>query len=284
MDDPFINGGSESLADDIDLAAGESSDFEELHGLEEDEADEFGRVFRRLRRKLTPLAPLLRRLAPVAARAVMGGAAPGVAALLREEEEEDEDGLFEDGFLGEEEMFGLGEEEEEDEDEDEYLGEDELGEGMDPETEELAELLAAAAGYADSEEEAAGLIGGVTIHIMGPAPVRIRRMTPVVVRRAVKLTKLLRRSPRTRPLVPVVAAVTRATKKSLARRAATGRPVSKATVARTMAKATAKTLRSPQTVAKALARNVVKRRRLDKKAIQRAERPRRKTRKTMRPS
>ncbi|MDX6750474.1 hypothetical protein SH611_11705 [Geminicoccaceae bacterium 1502E] len=279
MDDSFIDGSPESLADEIDLAAGETEDLEGLDGLEEDEADEFGRVFRRLRRKLAPLAPLLRRLAPVAARAVMGGAAPGMASLLREEEdEEDEDGLFEDGLLGEDGLFGLGEEEEEDfEDED-------LEDELDPEAEELAELLATAAGFAESEEEAAGLIGGVTIQILGPAPVRIRRMTPMVVRRAVKLTKLLRRSPRTRPLVPVVAAVTRATKKSLARRAAQGRPVTKSTVARTMAKATARTLRSPQRVAKVLARNVVKRRRLDQKAIKRAERPRRKTRKSLRPS
>ncbi len=285
MDERFAEDEA-GLEESFDMAVGEGEGFAdgETGALFEDEADEFGRLFRRLRKGLGRLKPLLRRLAAGAARAVMGpagGAAASVATrLLRE------DGLLEDEMFGEslgEDEFGLFEDEDElfaeDEDEGEFEEEDEDDRvpGLSAEAEALAEWLAATAAAAESEEEAAGLVGGVTIHILGPGPVQIRRMTPVLVKRAVRLARVLRRSPRTRPLVPVVGSIVRKTAKSLARRAAKGRPPTPKAAVRTMARHTARTLASPTKVAKALAKNRVlkqriARRRLSRRKILGAER------------
>jgi len=277
MDERFAEDGT-GLEESFDMAVGEGEGFAdgETGALPEGEADEFGRLLRRLRKGLGRLKPLLRRLAPVAARAVMGPAgdvaASAAARLLRE------DGLLEDEMFGEsfgEDEFGLFE----DEDEDEFFAEDEDGgefeeeddrvPGLSAEAEALAEWLAAAAAEAESEEEAAGLVGGVTIHILGPGPVQIRRMTPVLVKRAVRLARVLRRSPRTRPLVPVIGSIVRKTAQSLARRAAKGEPPTAKAAVRTMAKHTARTLASPNRVAKALAKNRVLKTRLARKRLSR---------------
>lgn len=260
---------SDGYAGTVDMGVGEAEPWAANGGLArgDGEADQFGKLFRHIRRRVGQMAPVLKRLAPVAGRMVLGGAGGPLGALagnlLREDplgEAEWENELFHLESLGEseDELEADGEEEDE-------------PPGLSGESEAMAELMAAAAGAADSEEEAAGLIGGVTIHILGPAPVRVRRMTPVIVRRATRLTRLLRRSPSTRPLVPVVASITRATTKKLARQAASGKPVTPATVARTMARQTARTLQSPSRIAKALTKNAVRRRRLDLRAVGRAE-------------
>jgi hypothetical protein len=229
------------------------------------ESDEFiGRALRWAKRRAGRLAPVLRRLAPIAARTVLGAAGGPAGAILgqvlREEELDESEWELEDL-----ELLELGEADGEDESSDTVPG-------LSAEAEGLAEILASAAADAESEEEAAGLIGGVTIQILGPTPIRIRRMTPLMVRRATRLTRLLRRSRRTRPLVPVVASITKATTRSLMRRAAAGKPITPRTVTRTMAGQTARTLASPKRVARALANNVIKRRQLDRRAIARAER------------
>jgi hypothetical protein len=70
-------------------AAGETFPFEA--GAAEGEADEFGRIIRRIGRRLRPFTPMLRRLVPMAVRAVGGGpAASLVGGFLREDEAADE--------------------------------------------------------------------------------------------------------------------------------------------------------------------------------------------------
>ncbi|HHQ47695.1 MAG TPA: hypothetical protein ENK19_02270 [Acidobacteria bacterium] len=256
----------EDLGETVDMGAGEAGPLEVedfagdgelfVEGAEEDEEEEIRRLARALEPRLRALLPLLRRLAPAAARALLAG--------TRASPEEEEDG-FEDGFEEEEELLGLEEEEEED-------GESDRVPGLGPEAEALAEALAAAASRVPDPAEAAGLVGGVTIHILGPAPVRIRRTSPVLVRRAVRLARLLRRSPRTRPLTPVVANIVKKTARTLTKHARRGKPATAKAAVRSMAKHTAKTLGSPKRLAKALARNRVVRKRLSKKAILRAER------------
>lgn len=238
----------------FDMAVGEGDGLAEgeAGALFEEDADAFGRLVSRLRKRLGRLAPLLRRLVPVAARAVLGPA--GGTAALAATRLLGTDGLFEDEMF-EDELdeggFGLFEEEDEDE-----AGADQMP-GPAAEAEALAEWLAASAAETESEEEAAGLIGGVTIHILGPGPVQIRRMTPLLVQRAVRLARVLRRSPRTRPLVPVVGSIVQQTAKTLARQAAKGKPPNAKLAVRTMAQHTARTLASPHKVAQVLARNRV---------------------------
>ncbi|GBD44974.1 hypothetical protein HRbin40_02471 [bacterium HR40] len=247
----------------LDMAAGEgeSPAGPGREPFSEAEAEEFARLFRKWRRGLASLAPLLQRIAPLAARAVLGAPATASGAMA--------------GLLGEEESFAAELEEEggggfESGEEEGMLAEDsgETGKDAGPlygsvgDAAVLAEWLAAAAALAESEEEAAGLIGGVTIHILGPGPVEIRRMTPLLVERAVRLARVLRRSPRTRPLLPVVGDIVGTTAKTLARAAARGQRPGPRAALRTMARQTARTLADPSRIARALARNRVLGRRM----------------------
>jgi hypothetical protein len=265
MDDTFMSPGSEDgFGEDVDMGFGESgvgeAALDEVENEAALEADEFGRLFRLLKRRALPL---LRRIAPRAAQAVLGRL-PG---SLGEDEDEDED-LDLEAFGAPTTAMLLADDDESLEEQDE----DDIVPGLSVEDEALAEALAAAAMTAGSEEEAAGLVGGVTIQILGPTPIRIRRMTPLMVSRATRLVKVLRRSKRTRPLVPLVSTITKKTVKRLTRRAASGKSITPRIVATTMAKQTARTLASPKRVACGLVRNRIKRKRLNRKVVARVER------------
>ena len=270
MADDFTLGESEDfVATGVDLGAGEGERWSEHEdGSLQPESDPFiGNAIRWARRRAKALAPILKRVAPIAARAVLGSAGGHTAAVLGGMLRED-DLKFEWEDEGEWESFDLLDDEDDSESEDEA----ERVPGLDPESEALVEALAAFAQAAESEDEASGLIGGVTIQILAPTPIRIRRLTPAFVRRTTRLTKLLRRSPSTRPLVPVVASIAKRTTRSLVRRAATGERITPATVGQVMARHTARTLASQKRVAGALAKNTIQRRRLDQRRIARAER------------
>ena len=59
----------------------------------------------------------------------------------------------------------------------------------------------------------AALLGGVTIQVLSPAPVTVKRLTPVMVKGMTRLGRFLRRSRRTRPLVRAIPTIQkRATK------------------------------------------------------------------------
>lgn len=239
--------------------------------------DQFlGRIVRRVAKVARGAAPLLRRLAPIAAKLV-AGAVPGGAVLsalpgLLGEEPERHPDPFADPFDMEDpfDFEAMSDFEEEDGEEEAWeaevpLGEEEGESGM------LAETLLAEAARAVSDTEAAALAGGITITITGPAPISVRRVTPVLTRGTANIVRVLRRSPVTRPLVPVAGAIARSTTRVLAKRAASGQPVTPAVAARVMARQTAKTLQKPSRVAKAVVRNAVQRRRLSKAAVRRAE-------------
>ena len=263
----------------FNMAAGESEDFGMFESYETEEelfgetADDFSfkKLFRRIGRGIKKVSPLLKRLAPMAATLIGGPAAGaavgGLTRLLREDEDLD-GGFYEDEDFDPEEFGGLMEDEDLDgEDEAEQIGLDQLSDS-------LAEELAAAAGYTESEAESAAFAGGVTIQVLGPTPVRVKRMTPVMVKGAVKLTRLLRKNPATRKATPIVATVVKKTARTLVRRAAAGKSITPALTRTAMATHAAKTLASPKAVTKSLTKNVMKRRRLrriDRKIIARAE-------------
>lgn len=259
-EEQFSNGyAAEMPADMLDF---DGEDFDALDA----EGDEFfKKAFRRIGRSLKKFK-FLRKLAPIAGR-IAGGSLGG---MLREEELLDFDGEgaeFEDfdGFDSEDE-----------DGEDEALQEDEAEAfGLDTLTDGLAEELAGLASESESEAESAALLGGVTIHILSPAPIAVKRMTPVVLQSATRLGRFLRRSPQTRPLVRTIPTIQRRAVRALVKQAKRGGPVTPKAARAAMAKATYKTLRSPTMAAKGLANNAVKRRRLhriNKQAIKRAER------------
>ncbi len=127
--------------------------------------------------------------------------------------------------------------------------------GWSAEDDALAEELAAQAGAAAGEIEASSLAGGLVVHLLASAPLEVKSLAPVLVRRIVRLVRLLRRSSRSRPLVLVVPAITRHTVASLMERLANGRRVSRRTASRTLAKEALRMLTRPRRAAVALTRN-----------------------------
>ena len=243
------------------------------------EGDEFSfkKTFRRIGRGLKKFK-FLRKLAPIAGRIAGGFFGGPVGAKL---------GGSLGGMLREEELYGFDDfdgegsdfEDFEDfdaEDEDEALQEDEAEAfGLDALTDGLAEELAAFAAESESEAELAALLGGVTIHILSPAPIAVKRIAPVVLQSATRLGRFLRRSRQTRPLVRTIPTIQRRAVRSLVNRARSGAPITPQAARKAMATATYKTLRSPAMATKGLANNAIKRRRLhglNRQAIKRSER------------
>jgi hypothetical protein len=136
--------------------------------------------------------------------------------------------------------------------------------------EESAEAMAASAARSiPSDAQALG--GALTITIMSKAPMRVRFLAPTVAAAAGRIAKTLAADSRSRPLVKTVPTIVKKTYASLDRKTKKGKPVDRRTVARVMTKHAKKTLGSPKALAGALANNAVKRRRLNTKAIARAE-------------
>ncbi len=145
--------------------------------------------------------------------------------------------------------------------------EDELGDlevpGLSLEDYALAEDLAAQAAAAECDGEAQSLVGGITIHIIAPAPFKIKKVAPIIIRRTTRLVRLLRNKKTPgRVLVRTVPTIIRRTVGSLVRKGRKGKPVTKRTAVRVLAKQTRRVLSSPKRTAAALVRNRVKRARL----------------------
>jgi hypothetical protein len=191
-------------------------------------------------------APVLRSVARVAAPVVgtaiggpLGGAIGRVAAsALRE-------GEFEDEY----EFEGEGEYEFEDEGEMEAT----------PITQQqaLAEYMAAVASRAQTEAEAEAMTGAATLASIPTADrAALQRVLPHMVRGTAILTRILRRRRITRPAVRTVPTIVRRSARTLARRAASGQPVTRRTAARVMSSQTRRVLSNPHTCASAINRNV----------------------------
>ena len=184
--------------------------------------------------------------------------------------EDEYDEYFEDSAVKEEEddYDVLGEEVE---DEDNELAVAEQGDsedemralevpGLSAANEALAEDLAAAAATTESDAEAQSLVGGITIHIIAPAPFRVKSVAPIIIRRTARLVRKLRRSPRSRILIRTIPTITRRTVATLVRKARKGRPVNNRTAVRVLTKHTHRTLADPKRRATALARHRARRR------------------------
>lgn len=199
---------------------------------------------KQVRKLASRFAPVLKQLAPHAARIVgtaVGGPGFGQAAgtiagrLLREGEFEYE---FSSEFEDEYELTG--------EFESEYEYE------ASPQQESLAEALAAAASQAESEAEAEAYIGASITRIMPLKSISMCRIAPNIVKGGAYLTRTLRKSRTTRPLVRTIPTIALRTSRTLAQQAAQGRQITPSVAARVMAGHTRKVLSSPTTTAKTL--------------------------------
>lgn len=140
-----------------------------------------------------------------------------------------------------------------------------------PDAEALAEALLGHGAQVDSEAEAMAFAGGLSLTLSWRAPTTVLRVLPVIVRGSCRLVHSLYRSPRTRPLLPVVGCIARGALRDLSRRAQAGHSVTAARAAASLAGRAASTFRNPRLLAGALARNFIVRKRLNRRAIARAE-------------
>ncbi|GIK43706.1 MAG: hypothetical protein BroJett011_75390 [Chloroflexota bacterium] len=202
-------------------------------GLESEyESEEFFRRLAGLARQAVQ-SPALRRIGLTAARtALRTGLGPQVGGfagnLLPQAEYEEE-------FEGEEEG--------------EFEGEGELNPIRRVYPDALMEHLGHAATEAESEAEAEAFIGALipmAARLVPRVAPAIMRAAPRLIRGVANVTRTLRRSPTTRPLVRTLPTIVRRTAANLAQQVAQGRPVTPRTAVQTLARQTAGVLGCPR--------------------------------------
>ena len=223
---------------------------EELEGEAEGEYEEegeefFGKIGGLLRRA----APLLKRVAKVAAPIVGTAVGGPLGGML---------GRAAASALGESELEAELEGELEYEDEGESEAElEQTTVGPVTHNQALGELMAAVASQAQTEAEAEAMVGAAMMTSLSAADrVALRRVLPHLIRGGAILARILRRNRLTRHAVRTLPTITRRTAQVLSRRAAGGRPISRRTAGKVMAKQTRRVLGSPRTTAAVVGRNV----------------------------
>jgi hypothetical protein len=210
----------------------------------------FGNVFKKV-------APFLKKVAKVAApmvgTAILGPAGGMLGKLAANALGE---GEFESEFEFESELESEFELEGESEFEGESEAEAEIATHPTTEHEALAEMMAEAASNASGEGEAEAMAGAAVVTVLSPRDRRaLSALLPHLLRGTAALTRILRRHPRTRPLVKTVPAIMRRSVRNLKRRAAAGRPITRRAAARTTAREVRRVLGSPRLVRASLKRN-----------------------------
>ena len=250
---------------------GLSDGFQDLEdfelGANDFEADEWSwlkKAWKGIRRAAKKAAPIAKRLAPVAGT-VVGGALGGPAgAMLGSKVGRLAGSLDDDGFEA------YGDYEDDMDTSDEMNAEDFLS--FEGEGEDMAEYMADIAARAPSPTDAAAMAGAGTITIAAKAPVEVKRVVPTIASAAARLTQVMKKSPQSAILVKTVPTICVKTAATLAKKAANGKLVTPRTAKRVMAKHAIRTLTNTRELTKALAKNEVRKRRLNTKAIMRAER------------
>lgn len=218
----------------------------ELETYFENEGEQFfGKAFKKIGGFIKKAAPILKKVAKVAAPIVgtaIGGPIGGKIGSMAGK------------LLGEAEGEGYYESEWEAENEAELEA---VLEGPMSEQQALGELMAAAASRAATDMEAEAQIGSSTAIVLSPADRdALRGVLPSINRGVAVLTRILRRNPATRPAVRAIPAIVKRSCHTLRKQAASGRPVTRQAAARAVATQTRRVLSSPATTAKAVQRNV----------------------------
>lgn len=243
---------------------------------ESGEAFSFGGMFKKIGNFVKKAAPILKSVAKVAAPMVgtaIGGPFGAVLGNLASSAlgEGELEGEFE--LEGELELEGEGELEGEMEMESESEMAHEIAGHEQTQHEALAEMMAESAAQEQHEGEAEAMIGAATMTVISPRDRRaLRRILPHLTRGVAILTRILRRRRATRPAVRAIPTIVRRTVKTLKKRAAAGKPVTRRMVARAAAAQVRKVLGSPKACTAAIARNVKASRNLKRKRVARAGR------------
>ena len=267
----------EAMLDDMDgfgyeedyLVEGEDFDGE-LFDFEGGEADEFGflkKAWRGIKKGVKKLTPIAKHIAPLAGK-VIGGAFGGPAGAMVGSKLGSFVGSLEDElYEGYDEFDGY---DEEGDSADEMDAEDFVSfEGDD---EDMAEYMADVASKAPSSTDSQAMAGAITTTIASKAPIQVKQVAPTMASAAGRLTKLVTKSPKTKPLVKVVPAIAKKTVATLAKKTAKGKKVTPTTAKRVMAKHAVRVLGNPRELTKALVKNEAKKRKVNAKAVMRAER------------
>ncbi len=226
------------------LGLGES-EFE-FEGLGEYEGEQFfGKRFKRIAGFVKRAAPILKKVAKIAAPIVgtaiggpIGGKIGSMATKLLGESEFESELEFEMEAENEAEMEAV-------------------LEGPLTEQQALGELMAAAASRAATDMEAEAQIGSATAIVLSAADRdALRGVLPSINRGVAVLTRILRRQPATRNAIRVIPTIVKRSAVTLRKQAASGRPVTRNSAARTVATQTRRVLGSPTVCAKAIQRNV----------------------------
>jgi hypothetical protein len=212
---------------------GGAIDFENEY---EDEGEEFFKGLKKRSRGLFKnLIPILRQATPIVAKAVgtavsgnpqVGQQLGAMASQLSQE------GEFE---------YELN---------NEYEGEYE----SESQPEALAEMLAAMAAQSESEAEAEAFAGALLSRMIPVKSASMRQTFPHLVKGTAALTRTLRKSPSTRPLVPVMPTILRRTNQSLQSLASQGKPITPNNAAKVMTTQIARVFGNPRLCATAIAR------------------------------
>jgi hypothetical protein len=257
------------MSDEFDFSD-EEDDFFEYEDQFDAEGDEFFKKLARRAKKFARrvakiAAPIAKKLIPLAGKAI-GGAFGGPAGamiggnlggLLSNLEDDGYDALsgdYEDDEDSPDEMDGDGR----------FLG-------LDSDDEELAEAMVDAAAKATSATDASALAAASASTVAKKAAAPVKKVTPVIASASGRLATVMRRDKRAKPLTKAIAQIQARTVETLNKKAAKGKPVTPKTAKRVMMKHTAKVLSSPREIAKTVAKNEVKRRQFDRKAVMRAE-------------
>jgi hypothetical protein len=177
----------------------------------------------------------LRRVAPVAARAVLAAGSRGLApAGLEGELEEEHEGEYETEYL--------------------------LSPVRRVYADAMMEHFGHVAAESESEAEAEAFIGALiplAARLIPRIAPTIMRAAPGMIRGVAGLARTLRRNPATRPLVQAVPTIVRRTVADVARQSSQGRPVTAQQAVRLLARQTNRVLSSPDRAAPALRRAAV---------------------------
>jgi len=241
--------------DDFDFEAdwsyegADGFDFEGLDGI-----DEWGflkKIARGVGKAAKAALPVAKMLAPIAGKAI-GGALGGPAGAMIGgklggivSNMEDEDGMDE---MAADQTFLL-----------------------DSLDEETAQKLADAASKTKNPATAGALAAASAATVAAKAPPKVKAVLPTVASASSNVANVMTKAKGGDVLKKALPTIQHKTVATLTAKAAKGKPVTPETAKRVMAKQTAKVLRSGKELSKAIARNEVKRRSLDKKAIMRAE-------------
>jgi hypothetical protein len=212
----------------------------------EQETEQF---FGKIGRFLKKAAPILKRVAKIAAPIVGTAIGGPFGGML---------GKVASSALGEQEM---GEFETEMETEMEAEAEQEMAHEIASHelthNEALAEVMAESACREMHEGEAEAMAGAAAVNVISPRDRRaLRRILPHMVRGTAILTRILRRRRATRPLVRAVPTIVRRTIQDLKRQAAKGAPITRRRLANTAAKQVRRVLSSPKACTAAVVRNI----------------------------